>query len=83
MELDQTRVGRLSRMDAMQAQAMAQATAARRETMLKKIDAALSRIDRGEFGICLGCDEDIHPKRLELDPTATHCVDCAAAAEST
>ena len=82
VELDQTKVGRLSRMDAMQAQAMAQASNQRREATLKKIDAALQRLDDDEFGLCLSCDEPINPKRLEFDPTATLCIDCASKSEN-
>ena len=82
VELDQTKVGRLSRMDAMQAQAMAQASAQRREQTLRQIDAALKRIDDDEYGYCLKCDEAIHPKRLEFDPTVTLCIDCASKAET-
>ncbi len=82
VELDQAKVGRLTRMDAMQAQAMAQATGQRREQMLRKIEAALLRIDNGDFGICQVCEEPIPLKRLEFDPTATRCVDCASDAES-
>ena len=50
VKLDQQSVGRLSRMDALQAQAMAQETERRRALDLRKIDAALTRIDEGEFG---------------------------------
>lgn len=82
VELDQSKVGRLSRMDAMQAQAMAKASVARRELMLKKIEAALVRIDNDEYGYCLKCDEEINPKRLEFDPTATLCVACAEKEDS-
>jgi len=82
VELDQTKVGRLSRMDAMQAQAMAQASAQRREQTLRQIDAALKRIDDDEYGYCLKCDEAINPKRLEFDPTVTLCIDCASKAET-
>ena len=76
VELDQSKVGRLSRMDAMQAQAMAKASGQRREVMLRNIDAALKRIDSGEYGICHDCDEPINPKRLEFDPTALRCIEC-------
>ena len=76
VELDQTRVGRLSRMDAMQAQAMAKASGQRREAMLRNIDAALKRIDDGDYGLCRDCEEPINPKRLEFDPTALRCIDC-------
>ena len=82
VELDQTKVGRLSRMDAMQAQAMAQASAQRREQMLRQIDAALKRIDDDAYGYCLNFDEAINPKRLEFDPTVTLCFDCASKAET-
>jgi DnaK suppressor protein len=81
VELDQSKVGRLSRMDAMQAQAMAQASSQRRESMLRKITAALKRIDDGRFGFCRSCDEPINPKRLEFDPTVLLCIDCASEAE--
>jgi DnaK suppressor protein len=82
VELDQTKVGRLSRMDAMQAQAMAQASARRREQTLRRIEAALQRLDNDEFGYCLECGESINIKRLEFDPTVELCIDCASAAES-
>ena len=81
VELDQSKVGRLSRMDAMQAQAMAQASAERREQMLRRIDAALKRIDDDDYGVCLECNEPINPKRLEFDPTVTLCIECASKAE--
>ena len=82
VELDQSKVGRLSRMDAMQAQSMAKAASQRRETMLLRIAAALERIDDDEYGHCQQCDEPINPKRLEFDPTALLCIDCANEAES-
>jgi DnaK suppressor protein len=50
VELDQTKVGRLSRMDALQAQAMSKATNQRRAETLRGIEAALKRIDRGGYG---------------------------------
>jgi len=81
VELDQTKVGRLSRMDAMQAQAMAKATGQRREAMLRDISAALKRIDDGQYGFCVDCEEPIHPKRLDVNPMAMRCVDCASKAE--
>ncbi|PWE30659.1 molecular chaperone DnaK [Maritimibacter sp. 55A14] len=76
--LDQQSVGRLSRMDAMQQQAMANATHARRQQMILRIRAALSRLDAGEFGYCEDCGEEIAPGRLDLDPTVTRCVSCAS-----
>jgi len=82
VELDQARVGRLSRMDALQAQAMAKESDRRRVAELKRIGAALRRIEEGEYGYCLSCGELINEKRLHVDPAATHCVACAEKAES-
>ncbi len=81
VELDQSKVGRLSRMDAMQAQAMAQATVQRRALQLRQIQAALARIDADEYGRCQSCDEEIPAKRLEVDPTALYCIQCASEQE--
>lgn len=77
VELDQTTVGRLSRIDALQGQAMAQAAARNRQLRAVAIAAALRRIEAGDFGWCEGCGEAINPKRLEIDPTFTHYVACA------
>lgn len=75
--LDPSRVGRLSRMDAMQVRAMAGATEQRRQVRLARIGAALERIASGEFGECLHCGEPIAERRLELDPTVMYCIHCA------
>ena len=82
VELDQTKVGRLSRMDALQAQAMSKATNQRREQTLRAIELALARIERGDYGECRDCGEYINPKRLEFDPTARLCISCASGAET-
>jgi len=81
VELDQTRVGRLSRMDALQAQAMSVETGRRRRQKLLQIAAALKRIDDNDFGYCEECGEDIAPARLEVDPTVLFCINCASAKE--
>ena len=77
VELDQTQVGRLSRMDAMQQQSMAAAQSRRRSGRLKAIEAALKRMDQDDYGWCDECGEEIPAGRLNLDPCATRCVDCA------
>lgn len=77
VELDQQAVGRVSRIDAIQMQEMSKATEARRQTELKRIDAALSRITEGDFGFCVICDEEIEPKRLDFDPALPTCRVCA------
>ena len=77
VELDQSRVGRLSRMDAMQQQAMANATSQRRQVEIAQAKAALQRITDDEFGYCIECGDDIAPKRLAHNPTAATCITCA------
>ena len=81
VELDQARVGRLSRMDALQVQAMSVESNRRRDIQLQRIESALGRIARDEYGVCTSCGEDIDPRRLEFDPTVFLCVECAARAE--
>jgi DnaK suppressor protein len=76
VELDQTTVGRLSRMDAMQAQQMAQEQARRRVMQRQRIDGALRRIESGDYGYCFVCGEEIDARRLEFDPALTRCVAC-------
>ncbi len=75
--LDQQSIGRLSRMDALQAQAMAKANERQRRMELSRIEAALRRIDEDEYGYCQKCGEEIAPQRLKADPAAAFCVDCA------
>ncbi|AKO52580.1 molecular chaperone DnaK [Marinobacter psychrophilus] len=77
VHLDQQSVGRLSRMDALQSQALAQAGKVRADRQLRLIEAALLRIDNDEYGDCRECGEPINPKRLEVDPTSLYCIHCA------
>lgn len=79
--LDQPSVGRLSRMDALQLQAMALETERRRQSRLRRIEAALERMTVGEYGECVSCGEPISPRRLEFDPTSPRCLACAEAEE--
>ncbi|MEJ8566577.1 TraR/DksA family transcriptional regulator [Elongatibacter sediminis] len=80
--LDQARVGRLSRMDALQGQAMAVEAQRRRTLWLRRIEAALRRIEAGEYGWCTHCEEAILPARLETDPAVTLCIACAERQET-
>ena len=75
--LDQTSVGRISRVDAMQVQAMAIEAERRRGVEGQRLDAALERLDAGTYGECMGCGEDIAPARLDFDPAAAVCITCA------
>jgi DnaK suppressor protein len=78
VELDQTTIGRVSRMDALQGQAMAKESKQRRTIQLQRIEASLQRIEKGIFGLCLRCGEEISLKRLAFNPTAPLCIDCAS-----
>lgn len=79
-ELDQQRIGRLSRMDAMQQQAMEEETGRRRDQELARIEAALQRIESDDYGFCTACDEPIATKRLDNDPATPLCIECASKA---
>ena len=81
LDLDTCAVGRLSRMDALQEQSMARAGDARARAEYRRIRTALARIDSGEYGYCLDCNEEIARGRLEADPAAPLCIDCAAERE--
>lgn len=81
VSLDQTRVGRLSRMDAMQSQAMNQAAQSRRQQELQRLQSALHKIDEQAYGYCEDCGEEISEGRLMLDPAALYCVHCAGIRE--
>ena len=88
VELDQSKVGRLSRMDAMRSQATI-ATHRSGEfgfcvvckQQLQRIEAALKRIEDGEFGWCCVCEEPINPQRLAFNPAVLTCIDCAEKSE--
>ncbi len=43
---------------------------------IRDIDAALDRLDTGEYGICMRCEEEISPKRMEVRPFSRYCIDC-------
>lgn len=76
VELDQTLVGRVSRVDALQQQGIA--LNSRRNLMLrqKKILAALQALDSGDYGYCQECDEPVGYARLTVKPEASFCLKC-------
>jgi len=82
VKLDQTSVGRLSRMDALQSQAMLKEASRRREQSLLDISKALTRLDSGDYGFCEECGEEIAEKRLQINPTATYCIECSSQLET-
>ena len=77
VDLDQSRMGRLSRMDALQMQAMEQANEMRRLEEINRIQQALVKIAEQDFGSCDICAEWITIKRLSYDPSFLICVECA------
>lgn len=77
VRLDQQSVGRLSRMDALQQQAMNIANDSRRQQRHKVLKAALERIEANDYGYCRNCDDVIGAGRLAVDAAVTLCVNCA------
>ncbi len=76
VQLDQQMVGRLSRMDAMQQQQMAQASQAHMQAHLSRVQLALKALEQGEFGYCRDCDRIIAFARLKVRPDSPLCVVC-------
>ena len=81
VKLDQTAVGRVSRVDAMQGQAMVQATRQGAEIRLAQCNAALQLVANGDYGFCRKCDEPIGLKRLSAKPESPFCLECQRATE--
>lgn len=79
--LDQTSVGRVSRVDALQAQAISIAARVQRLVGLRNIDASLMRISEGDYGYCLECGELIALLRLEANLSTQFCIECASKRE--
>jgi DnaK suppressor protein len=82
VELDQASVGRVSRIDAIQQQAMAIGFQGRLQVRKRKLEAALGRIASGRYGLCCDCQSEIESERLEADPATVFCLECAAQRES-
>jgi len=79
--LDQSKVGRLSRMDALQQQSMAQSSQRHVEQRLRGVNIALAKFDSGDYGYCEQCGEDIDPQRLAVQPDAGCCFACQSQQE--
>ena len=76
VELNQRSIGRLSRVDAQQSQAMAQAQQRRRDAHKRVLQAAMPRLAAGEFGYCMECGEEIEEARLLATPFVLKCFGC-------
>jgi len=79
--LDQTSVGRISRMDAMQQQNMAVSTRHKTKTRYQRVQAALQAMAADDYGYCGSCDETIPLRRLLAQPEATLCIQCQGSAD--
>jgi DnaK suppressor protein len=53
----------------------------RNSNRLRQVQMALERLDAGTFGVCVGCEEDISPKRLAAIPWASFCIACQERAD--
>ncbi|MDQ7006608.1 MAG: TraR/DksA C4-type zinc finger protein [Acidobacteriota bacterium] len=69
-------IGRISRIDAIQQQKMAQASRGMQQQRLRLVEAALESMEAGTYGICRLCDEPIGLARLEARPETPFCLDC-------
>ena len=69
-------IGRLTRMDAIQMQGMAQMNRHQLGIRLQQVDASLLAFDRGIYGICRHCKEPVDLSRLEVLPETPFCLDC-------
>lgn len=75
--LDQQVLGHVSRMDALQQRALAEAAERRRKFEIRNIEDALKRIDEDEYGYCERCGAEISEGRLRVNPCAVYCIKCA------
>lgn len=80
VELDQP-IGRLSRVDALQQQHMAQANRRNHEQRLILVANALQAIDRGSYGECRKCEEPVGYPRLKARPESPFCLGCQGESE--
>jgi DnaK suppressor protein len=53
----------------------------RESNLLRNVKSALGRIADGSYGVCMHCEEDIKPKRLDAVPWTKYCIKCQEAAD--
>lgn len=80
VDLDEP-IGRLSRMDAIQQQQMTMANRSAYELKLRQTEAALEKIDKGDYGECRSCEEPVGYHRLKARPETPFCIECQSARE--
>lgn len=79
--LDQTAVGRVSRIDAIQQQKMVEASRQALRRRLQRIHSALQRFEGDEYGDCAECGEEVGYARLKARPESLFCIACQRARE--
>lgn len=77
VKLDQTSVGRLSRIDAIQNQSLTQGLQHREHARAALLASALARLEQGTYGLCTGCEGPIQFERLSVFPETPTCSRCA------
>ena len=77
VELDQTTVGRLSRMDSLQSQGLSRSLQEREEMKLILLREALARLEGGSYALCVTCGGEVPFERLCVFPEAPSCTSCA------
>lgn len=80
--LEQNKVGRLSRMDAMQQQEMHKASQSLIRKRLAQIEKALQAVASGDYGFCEACGDEISASRLQVRPESLMCVSCQEKVEN-
>ncbi len=80
VDLDQP-IGRISRMDAIQQQKMAESNRRGYKLRLRQVGAALTALAAGEYGACQECEEPIGFRRLKAKPESRLCIECKSAQE--
>ena len=76
VELDQSAVGRLSRMSSIQSQGMAKGLREREVVRLALLQEAVRRLDSGTYGICTACGSELAFERLVIFPESATCMSC-------
>ena len=70
-------LGRLSRLEAMQDQQLVMEMRRRKKRQLAEIKSALSKLEMGNYGVCVFCNSLISAERLEATPEVQTCVRCS------
>ena len=71
-------LGNLARFELMNDQVLSKKTLYQVQIRKNRLDYALSKVSKEDFGLCMGCDEEIAFERLILLPESTHCIECSA-----